>query len=368
MEDTYLEIKENSNKDYSSKDNLTCDFINKNRVPHVWRRFFARGIDISIYSLLWNAFSNLLLRWSTEDGSNIFVFDIPLVIMIFLEPLLLSTIGTTLGKYIFGLNIRYYDGNKLNYNQGLIRCLKIFWRGYGLGIPIYSLIRLYKSFRSCNRNEAMPWDTFLSYKIKDRKVNRTIIFIATYVLLYILNNLVFLQAQMPIHRGNITAEQYYDNCNDVMSYSNIDFDKKLSPQGLWVDKSQYYRINKNNHYSRQFLPTHELTLKDGYVTGVKIEVGFNQNDYIPGLYNQKLIAVRSFLAAQKETNMISLAISNILQIIYKDFDNYSFTHGSVRVTNEVSYNGYQKSNDQLLLATEDEDRKFHMIFTLEKLN
>ncbi len=336
-------------------------------VAYPWRRYFARNLDLTVYSILWLIFSHLVLRWNPKESLPVSLLDTFIIIglMLMIEPVLLSLCGTTLGKWVFGLVIRDKNGKKLTRKQAFQRTFGVFTNGYGFNIPIYNIVRQEKCYNACSSQEPMTWEEGFTYTIKDTKIVRALVFIGLTILMIATSYLVLLQAQMPIHRGNITTEKYYENCNYIMSYSNLYEGQELNAQGEWVDNTPAgtYYINM----SSQPLPKHELTVKDGFVQAVKIEVELNTNEWISGYSVQKYIAFMSFLAAQKETNAIRIQYSGRLQTLNNNFADYSFVEAGVRVTNKVEYSGYSKIDDNLLIPSEGMEQYFHMIFTLEKV-
>ena len=66
--------------------------------------------------------------------------------MLLLEPAFLRGFGTTPGKAILGFRLEHEDGRKLTYLEGLSRTWQVALWGMGLGIPIYSLYRYFKSY------------------------------------------------------------------------------------------------------------------------------------------------------------------------------------------------------------------------------
>ncbi|NMA24286.1 MAG: RDD family protein [Clostridiales bacterium] len=121
------------------------------RVKHPWRRFLARQLDNEIYFIIWFAVSMLALRWNTGRGLFVILLEayITFFLMLLFEPLLLCTLGTTPGKWIFGLRVRDDRGGKLTYSSALLRTWRVFHYGYGFGIPFYNLYRNYKCYKIC---------------------------------------------------------------------------------------------------------------------------------------------------------------------------------------------------------------------------
>ncbi len=335
------------------------------RVPHPWRRYFARSVDLSLYSIIWLVISLLILRWNPKPGilHSILSSYINWGLMLLIEPILLSTIGTTLGKWIFGLVLRDLDGRKLTYKQSVHRTFGVFGSGMGYNIPIYAIVRSVKSFGVCEDGRMLSWDEDIHYTIKDKKVIRPIGFIAIVTALTLLAIFINLQGNMPKHRGDLTAEQYIENCNDIMKYNNIEFGKDLNEQGQWVDR-EFDAAFTINDFS-QPLPDHLLTITDGFVTGVTLEVEKTNEEWISGYNNHLSIAVLSFVAAQDGMSGIQLQKSHILEKLENGLKYYSFTEAGIRITNKVEFRGYEFAGSYLF-PKEGEEQYFHMVFTMEK--
>ncbi len=336
-------------------------------VNHPWLRFFARNLDFLIYLLLWVAFSRLILRWNINTLRFGALLDsyITYGLMLLIEPVLLSTWGMTPGKAVFGLKIRDGHGKKLDLSTAFARTWCVFTAGEGLNIPVYNLVRNYKCYRMCKNNEAIPWEEISSYTIADTMYYRRIIGVLGCLGIIILSYLTQLQAEMPIHRGDITAKQYAQNCNNFINYHRYDIGVHMNELGQWIedDRSQFVM-----NIGLGIVPTHELTITDGKLTAVRIEVETIEDDIINGFQVQKLMAVMSLVAAQKEENCLKIKSSDIMKLLPKSFDNYAVYEAGIRIRNEVEYSGYSKVDDVLLFPEEGKEHYFHMIFTLEKMD
>ena len=78
------------------------------KVFYPWRRYFARTLDIFLYNTLWCMVLILLFRVSMPIRGtmwNIFDSFFSIVIMLFLEPLLLSKFGTTFVIVVFVMTL-----------------------------------------------------------------------------------------------------------------------------------------------------------------------------------------------------------------------------------------------------------------------
>ena len=102
-------------------------------VMHPWRRFFARMVDLTLYDLMLPLLMLLFIKlwpeleglhWLLHDGNllyRIMVLASGALLMLFLEPLLLSWFGTTPGKALFGLSVTDPHGGRLYYARAFQR-------------------------------------------------------------------------------------------------------------------------------------------------------------------------------------------------------------------------------------------------------
>lgn len=196
---------------------VEADADKNNTGGYPWRRFFARTIDMYIYSLLWRTVAYLILYWNIS-GQLIVNLIVLFSLMILLEPFMLRAFGTTPGKAIFGIRIRTAYGDNLTLRQGRDRVWSILALGYGYGIPIYSLVRMYKSYKRCKKRKIMAWDKNWDSGEKNQYIvnsGRLPLRVATYILTIVLivaiSFILPLAAHMPKHRGELSREQFLEN-------------------------------------------------------------------------------------------------------------------------------------------------------------
>ena len=141
--------------------------------PYPWRRFFAFEVDYFIAAalcLLVLYTVRQLQGYALDDGSSILR---SLTITFFEgigEAVLLSTVGTTPGKWAFGLCVREANGEKLLFQQAALRVLKRFVYGVACGVPLLNLWRLCVSHWACANGEVLPWDTEVSYSRREDSI------------------------------------------------------------------------------------------------------------------------------------------------------------------------------------------------------
>jgi uncharacterized RDD family membrane protein YckC len=66
--------------------------------------------------------------------------------------------GTTPGKAIFRISVRRADGSKLPFVVALVRELKVFVKGLGLGIPLVALITHIVGYTNLKNDGITSWD------------------------------------------------------------------------------------------------------------------------------------------------------------------------------------------------------------------
>ena len=218
------------------------------RVTAPIRRFLARVLDYLAYTALWGILLAGVFRvnLSVWEDSPVSVLDflVILLLMNFLEPLLLRVCGTTLGKWVLGLSVTDGEEGRLPYRKGLARVWRVFLYGYGLGIPILRVYRLWKSCRACDQVEELPWEEDSALRLREgRALLRAAGFAAACVVL--VGGLAFSSASTlrPVHRGEITVAEFCENYNRFYEsyYLNDAPDTPLlNPDGTWAKAQEVH--------------------------------------------------------------------------------------------------------------------------------
>ena len=125
---------------------------------HPWRRFFARQADALLFALpglLVVGLINILNPWLVVLLTLLAVW----LSVSVLEGLCLSLLGTTPGKWLMGLRLRYryYDRvGKPAFRDAALRAAHVWFRGCGLGL-FPELCGVFSYLRA-NRGDEQPWD------------------------------------------------------------------------------------------------------------------------------------------------------------------------------------------------------------------
>lgn len=118
-----------------------------------WLRFCARTFD---YCLLAFIFVYLLSNTITKNKLPFTI--LMMFIWIFVETILLSTWGTTLGKWLFNIHVLNNEGRKPSFSQALKRSILVWFRGMGCCLPFIVLITHIVSYRLLKKNGVTSWD------------------------------------------------------------------------------------------------------------------------------------------------------------------------------------------------------------------
>lgn len=121
---------------------------------HPWMRYWARSLDMCVFSLAIGIFLGISMPSVLESYSSIILI---LFIWIFAESALLSSWGTTPGKWLLGINLAG-PGGKPEFSVALNRSFAVWLKGLGLGIPIINLFTLVSSYNYLIKEGAAPWD------------------------------------------------------------------------------------------------------------------------------------------------------------------------------------------------------------------
>lgn len=198
-EDSYLRLLE---KNYDqSRSNAVMDIDCSKRDEQAWQRYFARYIDLGVYGvLLWHVlfryfnldYLEVIDSWFTTGPFSLakaFLVGLaPIVVMLVVEPFLLTSIGTTFGKCIMRVRITHIDGRYLTYIESFKRTWIMLRYGMGFGIPFYDLYRNYKSYEILEDGKALPWEEKISSVTDVFPMNRvycTVFIIAVMTIMFL---------------------------------------------------------------------------------------------------------------------------------------------------------------------------------------
>ena len=341
------------------------------KVTSPWIRYFARSIDAAIYMILWNMFLSLVLHINImETGFAGLVADLIAYNCLFLlaEPLMLSRFGTTPGKFLFGLRVTAETGARLTHGEALHRTWTVLKKGCGFNLPVYWIIRMYKSYRACKDGETLDWEQETLLWLNDRYIPLKVS--GSVVILTLLNTLALLlvwqAGALPQNRGDLTVEQYAENFNDMEKYFGIDRQLNLpgdsSFYGILMDDSRLI-LNKDGEWEKMpgtpyvtgtsenyaELPQLDYTVEDGVITGLNFSASYENEDITIASYGDLMaVSALAFLCAQDDYHLLPAAPSLLytqIKLNGDSFSGFTINEAGVTVSCTVEYEGYELRPD-----------------------
>lgn len=218
----------------------------KDRIPPAgcpWRRFLARNVDAGLYGLLWSMLSQWVFRINPDNfiqfmaglAWTVACGYVGWLLTFVFEPVLLHYWGTTPGKWIFGLSVRDEDGEKLSIRTAYARLWGVFGYGNCYALPFFDWYCNYKCYRAC-KEEELPWDleNGCSIIVREREVRwyRVALYLLVLVLRAAAGYGIDIHAKQPPNRGELTLEQFVENCNDYLKY-NENLPPYVTADGTW---------------------------------------------------------------------------------------------------------------------------------------
>lgn len=118
-----------------------------------WVRFWARVID-SIPMTVLVEFIAPAIGIPADTWSNYASAWISMAVWIPIEAFLLSTWGTTPGKFVLDIRLR----GDLSMGNALSRSGQVFLKGFAAGIPFVGLLAIWRSYRRLKNHGRTAWD------------------------------------------------------------------------------------------------------------------------------------------------------------------------------------------------------------------
>ena len=354
---------------------LLADRIPRVRAP--WRRFFARSLDLAIYTAVWELFLVLVARISLNSFSAWGVWLCSLLglgMMLILEPVLLHFFGATAGKWLLGLSVWHYEDRRLTVAEARSRTFGVWLWGMGLGaVPIFNLVRYWKSYRACAEGDTLPWDADTVLVLKDERKWRVGVWIGLRAALFAALFLALTAAGQARYRGDITVSQFCDNYNRLSAFYSVETNRRLNPDGSWWEEPLPEGTVVIELGGGEDLPEPEFVFEEqaGSMTGMSFAVSYEDRDLWADSYQNKMaLAVLSFVGARDGDWLFRRETDRLVTYIYEHpFESFQFTVNGVAVTCEVEYDGYMYPGASGILIPEEgreADNAFSLRFEMRR--
>lgn len=342
--------------------NLEQDILPKVYEPY--KRFFARTLDLSIYSFFW---SILFVYLFNVDFNNNNLSLIPILIMLsilevftmlFLEPILLNKFSTTIGKWVFGIYVQDDNGNNLSFSQALYRTYQVIKYGYGYFIPIYQICRLYHNYQTCKSKNDLIWEEDNILTLKDKKFRRYILFAFIQVMLYLISSINNNMAKPP-KTNDLSIYDFSKNYNYYLDeYFSYEY-PTINNEGKWILNDNLY-----NDY-----PTLNYELENGIITKISFEEHLeNEMALLLPRYRREIqLILFSYLKAQDDYHPLVSSEKIIKHMNNHPYESFEFTSGNYSITYDIQYEGYTYSKEfNSMLTDHTSPKKYSISFSIQK--
>jgi len=142
-----------------------------NAPPKLWRRFWARWMDIQLYIALWWLFLWFTGRNIEAITQNQWILLTQLIPWVVIEILLIHYLTTTPSKWLLGIRILNTDGSRLTLAESTRRALRVYVTGIGLGWQIVSLVCMGISAFTTKRLGKPMWDYIGNHRVISKPLN-----------------------------------------------------------------------------------------------------------------------------------------------------------------------------------------------------
>lgn len=343
----------------------------KDRIPPAgcpWRRFFARNVDAGLYGLLWSMLSQWVFRINPDHFMSNLAWTLAcgyvgwLLTFVF-EPVLLHYWGTTPGKWIFGLSVRDEDGSKLSIRTAYARLWGVFGYGNCYALPFFDWYYNYKCYRAC-KEEELPWDleNGCSIVVREREVRwyRVALYLLVLVLRAAAGYGIDIHAKQPPNRGELTLEQFVENCNDYLKY-NENLPPYVTADGTWDADMP---TGGWTCALAAFADVSVETDEDGYVQSVTITA--DSQDGSLGSTERRTIFYAFVASYEKWSRLYADTMSDFIK------DGWDYDAPDTKNVKEANLGGlklryeYEYSNTDTVNLYLNQPMPYHSVLTIEK--
>jgi hypothetical protein len=127
-------------------------------------RYAARLLDMAVFSFLALGTAGLLgLHLGPDQAILLEIFLLALYVPV--EAVIMGKFGTTPGKALLRIRVVREDGRPLDLATAMNRAVMVWWRGWGIGVPIVSLVALIVAFSKLMSQGQSTWDRDLRTRV-----------------------------------------------------------------------------------------------------------------------------------------------------------------------------------------------------------
>lgn len=218
---------------------------------HPFKRYIARLLDYTLLNLLFRFLLIVVLRVRpfTDFLANVVTYG-SLLLSVPLYAWFLHRFATTPGKWLMGIHLSGQNGLNLTWSDAALREWKALLYGYGLGLPVLSLICQVCCFVKYRKGENLKQDAGVEHLYDTHKSPaKRAVFALTCGLLVFLSVFVGMDGMKPKYRGNdLSIAEFAENYN---FYSYVVSNERILPSskdpmnadGTWRED----KLNENTN-------------------------------------------------------------------------------------------------------------------------
>ncbi len=200
------------------------------REIHPWRRYFARGMDVSLAVLTIYIIQSVILHTPILDGAAAMIGRTLLAwgVILLVEPLLIHFWGTTPGKWVWGIRLERNGGGRLTLGEAYKRTFYVFAAGEGMSIPIVEIICNFRSYRRYKQGYDLYWEEDSVLRFQERGWLSLVLYVGGYILLSACSVLLALNTFLPPNHNDLTVANFAENYNyynEALELSDISLDQ-----------------------------------------------------------------------------------------------------------------------------------------------
>lgn len=334
-----------------------------------WRRYFARSLDIGIYTFIFDLFIMVFLNENVLErsfGWKVIDTFAVLLLMYVIEPFLLHWFKTTPGKWILGITVQGRGGEKLTCEEARSRTFSVIIWGMGGSIPILSLIMLLKSYEAVKEGKTLDWEYDSELILEDKKKWRIVAHIAAWLIVCGLMIFSIFQTALPRHKGELTVEKFSDNYNRLATFYGIDDLGRLNDEGEWVvqDNGSTPLTDRSDD-----VPKLEYVVENGIIKSISFETIIeNGKGLAPSYVDVRRVLILAYVFAKDECGILPIRDFNALfDIIHYPYEDYHKELYGVNISCDVEYTGYLPLGYELMYAETEEDTCYSIRFKMEDM-
>ena len=239
------------------------------RAENGYREYSQTDVDVLLCSLPWHLVLQAAGVDTKERLASIWMSVLGAVTMLVLEPLLLHLFGTTPGKGLMGLRVADENGKRMTLAAAWRRTWRALWYGYGFFIPIYSIVRLYASWKAEQDERPLEWEDGSELHAAPWKAWRGAAWAAAVLTLLAATVLTGLKTYQPTYTGDLTVRQFAENYDYIHSREGF-LSRELYSDGTWAFATQLgsYVVSHTKN-----VPNLSYTTKDGSLIGISLHMG-----------------------------------------------------------------------------------------------